>query len=45
MDDFSSDHRGKENAVICQTIGDTGIRAGFCFSRHAVVEFSAARSK
>lgn len=27
VDDFSSDRSGKQNAAICQTAGDTGMRA------------------
>lgn len=35
MDGFSSDRSGKQNAAICQTAGDTGMRAALDFSRGA----------
>lgn len=32
MDDFSSDRSGKQNAAICQTAGDTGMRCSRLFA-------------
>lgn len=39
VDDFSSDRSGKQNAAICQTAGDTGMRAALDFSLRAARAF------